>query len=484
MAVKADRMEASAQELYRALPSVNEVLLREAVQALLLDYSRNEVVDAIRKALEGLRGEIASGLGAPTDLSSRIDALPESIEEILRRGHRYSLRKVINATGVLLHTNLGRAPLSRKAMEHVAEVACGYSNLELDLDRGERGKRDVHTEPLLLALVAEAAGFTAETHRAIVVNNCAAATHLTLDALARGREVLVSRGELVEIGGGFRIPEILEASGAVIREVGTTNRTRVADYQAALSANTAMILRVHQSNFSMDGFVERPSLREIVALGAKNNIPVFEDQGTGLLRSLADYGYPGEPTMVESLAAGCDVVAASGDKLLGGPQCGILIGRKPVIDRIRAHPLFRTARVDKLTYAALEATLLQYRSCSFREIPLFRMLAADTEEIASRCARVAAALADSSLAAEVVEVEGMLGGGTSPKVRLKSFAVALNHASHSPEEILRALRLLEPPVIGRIDADRVLLDLRTVDPECDHDLMQSLRALEPSQGAS
>lgn len=478
MTLKADRTECFEHELYRALPSVNEVLLRKPGQELLQTHSRHAVVEAIRSALDGVRREIASGMRESAVLSARIDALPQAIEEILRRGNQYSLRKVINATGVLLHTNLGRAPISVHAMEHVTEVACGYSNLELDLDGGERGKRDVHVESLLLSLVAEPAGISVETHRAIVVNNCAAATYLALHALARGREVVVSRGELVEIGGGFRIPEILEASGALLREVGTTNRTRAADYEAALTPETAMILRVHQSNFSMEGFVERPPLRELVALGARTGIPVFEDQGTGLLHPLTEYGIAGEPTMVESVAAGCDLIAASGDKMLGGPQCGILIGRKNLVDRIRANPLFRTARVDKLTYAALEATLFEYRSESFEEIPVIRMLATSAEEIRSRCARVAAGLADSAFATDVVETEGKLGGGTSPRARVKSYAIALHHVAHSPEQILRALRRLDPPVIGRIDADRVLLDLRTVDPEDDDHLMQALRALE------
>lgn len=484
MTIEADRVERSRNELYRGLPSVNEVLLSERVERLLASRARSAVVEAVRKALDGVRQAIASGSIAEGEIQERMEALPLKVEEILQQNERMSLRRVINATGVLLHTNLGRAPLSRRASERVAEMARGYSNLELNLESGERGKRDAHVEGLLLELIAEAAGLAAasETHRAIVVNNCAAATYLALRALAVGREVPVSRGELVEIGGGFRIPEILEESGAVLREVGTTNRTRAADYEAALSPATAMILRVHQSNFSMEGFVERPALGELVALGRRANIPVFEDHGTGLIQPLEPYGIGGEMTMSQSLAAGCNLVAASGDKLLGGPQCGIVVGRKELVERMRAHPLFRAFRVDKMTYAALEATLHQYRCGEAAEIPLFRMLGASAEEMAARCRRVAGALADSGLQAEVVETEGKLGGGTSPRTRVRSYAVALDHPRHGANEVLRGLRRLEPPVIGRIEEDRVLLDLRTVDPECDDELMRVLGSLQIGDG--
>ena len=328
MTAKADQKISSLEDLYRELPSVSDLLLTEAVLLLLNSHPRNRVVRACRVALENIRKEIAGG--AREIVSERIRTLSQSIETELSQGPRYSLRPVINATGVLLHTNLGRAPLSRKALEHVVEVAREYSNLELDLEHGQRGKRDVHLETLLLSLLQTTAdrGDTGETNRAIIVNNCAAATFLALHALAKGKEVLVSRGELVEIGGGFRIPEILQESGALLKEVGTTNRTRIADYERAVSPNAALLLRVHQSNFSMEGFVERPSLEELVALGRRMNLPVFEDQGTGLVESLEPYGICGEPTLADSIGAGCDLVAASGDKLFGGPQCGILVGQK------------------------------------------------------------------------------------------------------------------------------------------------------------
>ena len=479
MTVKAEPADTAVQKLYRTLPSVNAILLGQAAQALLRSHSRTAVVCAIRFALDELREEIAAGKLPPETVPDRIARLPLAMEAILSRGEWYSLRRVINATGVLLHTNLGRAPLSRKALHHAVDVAGGYSNLEFDLDQGQRGKRDVHVEALLLSLLAGQAPSEAfcKSHRAVVVNNCAAATYLVLHALAKGKEVLVSRGELVEIGGGFRIPEILEASGALLREVGTTNRTRIADYERALSPGTALILRVHQSNFSMEGFVERPSLHELVALGARAGVPVFEDQGTGLLHSLETYGIVGESTLAQSIEAGCDLVAASGDKLLGGPQCGILAGKRNLVDQVRKHPLFRAFRVDKLTYAALEATLLQYRADAVDDIPVLRMLRTSAREIAGRCENLASALHHPDLAAEVVEVESVLGGGTTPKARLHSFAVSLRHAALSADGLLATLRRFDPPVIGRIDADRVLLDLRTVEPEYDSLLLDALNTL-------
>ncbi len=468
----------SPHDLYRELPSVSDLLLKEPVRQLLQSHAHDRVVGACRVALEEIREAIA--LEVPRDqIADRIATLPQAIEAQLNAAPAYSLRPAINATGVVLHTNLGRAPLSQKALDHVLEVARGYSNLEYDLTRGERGKRDVHVEAPLLALLRQATGIESigETHRAIVVNNCAAATFLALHALAKGKEVLVSRGELVEIGGGFRIPEILQESGAVLKEVGTTNRTRIADYERAASANTGLVLRVHQSNFSMDGFVERPPLDEVVSLGRRLSIPVFEDQGTGLLQSLQAYGISGEPTLAGSVGAGCDLVAASGDKLFGGPQCGMLIGKREIIDQIRKDPLFRTYRVDKLSYAALEGTLQHYLADAWNEIPILRMIQRSAHDIAARCEQVAAAIRNRTLFVEVAEVESVLGGGTAPTARVRSYAVSLKHAGLTAEECLSALRRLDPPVIGRIADDRVLLDLRTVEPEHDEHLIQALNAL-------
>lgn len=461
--------------LYRMLPSVNDLLLTEPFAQLGIQNGRSRLVETVRRFLDRTRREIAQGLHSPASLKKLLNEMPTRVAEEMEHDSRSSLRRVINATGVILHTNLGRAPLSQRALDHLREIAAGYSNLEFDLEKGERGKRDVHVESLLLTLLGEAASANLETtHRAIVVNNCAAATFLALHTLARGKQVLVSRAELVEIGGGFRIPEILEESGAVLREVGTTNRTRVADYERAITPETGLILRVHQSNFAMEGFVERPELAELIALGRRAKISVFEDQGTGLFESLEPYGVRGEATFADSVAKGCDLTAASGDKLLGGSQCGILAGRRELIDRIRSNPLFRTFRADKLNYAALEATLIQYLHGDPEEIPVIRMLRMSEVAIRQRCEKMAEALLRNGLAVEVVPVESLIGGGTAPKSRLASHAVALKHARLDASTLLGTLRRLARPIVGRIEDDQVLLDLRTVEPEFDEFLIRSL----------
>jgi L-seryl-tRNA(Ser) seleniumtransferase len=479
MGIRAVDTEASPGNLYRMLPSVNAVLLFESVEALLRVYPRDAVIHATQKLLGEIREEISSGDHSEETLSVRLAALSEAISNRLKRPLEFSLRSVINATGVVLHTNLGRAPLSRLALDRIVEVAGGYSNLELSLDSGERGSRDVHVESLLLSVLGEAANVPdfATTHRAIVVNNCAAATFLVLHSLARDKEVLVSRGELVEIGGGFRIPEILAESGAILKEVGTTNRTRIADYETALTPNTGLILRVHQSNFTMEGFVEKPSLEELVSLGRRAQVPVFVDQGTGLVRDSA----PGpaitnEMTLTHGIAQECHLVAASGDKLLGGPQCGMIVGRKDLVDRIRRNPLFRTYRVDKLIYAALEATLATYSAHMPEQIPIVRMLHEPADRIRQRCEEVVAGIESLEVSATVVEVESVIGGGTAPKTRIKSYAVALRHKNGDAAAFLRALRRCDPPIIGRIENDQVILDLRTVEPHFDSHLINAVNS--------
>src|ERR1700677_990396 len=318
--------------LYRLLPSLNDLLLESRFSAIVQAESHGTVVRCTRAVLSRVKREIAEGQHTLASLNHRLDGLHLAVAGEIDQDKRYSLRRVINATGVILHTNLGRAPLSVSAIEHMSEIAAGYSNLELDLETGERSRRDVHAEELLLRLLSIKTRSMDEdsadsTRAAVVVNNCAAATFLALNSLAEGAEVIVSRGELVEIGGGFRIPEILAKSGARMREGGTTNRTRLSDYESAIRPETALILRVHQSNFSMDGFTERPTLGELVSLGRRTNIPVFEDQGTGLSISLDDLSVGAQPTLSDSFRLGADLVAASGDKLLGGPQCGLLAGR-------------------------------------------------------------------------------------------------------------------------------------------------------------
>lgn len=464
------------EELYRRLPSVNEVLLLPDLQKLIEAYGHERVVAAVRENLLAIKAEIAGEGISGAELELKIGSIAARVSETLRRGPRWSLRPVINATGVILHTNLGRAPLSEAALAHVIEVARDYCNLEFDLETGERSKRDVHAERLLLRVLGIADD---EWSRwaVVVVNNCAAATFLALNTLAEKREVVVSRGELVEIGGGFRIPEILEKSGAVLREVGTTNRTRSCDYEQAVNEQTAMLLRVHQSNFSIEGFVERPALKELVELAKTVGVPLFEDQGTGLVSPLDGLGISGQPTLRESIHAGVDLVAASGDKLLGGPQCGLLVGRADLVAKIRRNPLLRAFRVDKLTYAALEATLFEYLVNSEGALPLMRILSVSAEEIEKRSQRVACALRPGQLMATVIPVESAVGGGTAPSARLKSYAISVRHSVLSADELLKKLRMSDPPVIGRIAHDAVVLDLRTVPLQMDEAILRVLEHL-------
>jgi L-seryl-tRNA(Ser) seleniumtransferase len=477
MATKLGDTNVSQTNFYRMLPPVNEVLGTQRVETLLQVYPRDTVVHAIQKSLDEIRREIAIGIHSEETLSVRLAALPETINNQLKQPIAFSLRPVINATGVVLHTNLGRAPLSREALDRIIEAAKGYSNLELNLDTGERGSRDAHAESLLLSVLGEAAnvGDLADTHRAVVVNNCAAATFLVLHALAKDKEVLVSRGELVEIGGGFRIPEILAESGTNLKEVGTTNRTRIADYENALTPDTRLILRVHQSNFSMEGFVEKPSMEELVQLGRRAQVPVFVDQGTGLVHTSAlNADLANELTLARCIAHGCDLIAASGDKLLGGPQCGIIIGQKDLVERVRKNPLFRTYRVDKLVYAALEATLSAYSAHIPDQIPIMRMLREPAERIRQRCETIAAAIDNSVGSVAVVVVESVIGGGTAPKTRLKSYGLAFCPKRCDAASLLSNLRRSDPPIVARIEDDRVVLDLRTVEPHFDASLANLL----------
>lgn len=463
-------------ELYRRLPSVNEVLQTPGIQALAERCNHERVVDVIRSELADLRSRIASKQISSEQLDAEVGALAGLVAKTLERDPDYSLRPLINATGVILHTNLGRAPLSESALAHILEVARDYSNLEFDLESGERSRRDVHAESLVLRVLG-----VPEDERArfgvVIVNNCAAATFLALNTLADKHEVVVSRGELIEIGGGFRIPEILEKSGAILREVGTTNRTRVSDYEHAVGEQTALLLRVHQSNFSMEGFVERPSLQDLTTLAKTLGVPLFEDQGTGLLHDLKHIGITDQPTIGSSISAGVDLVAASGDKLLGGPQCGLLIGRTDLIARIRKNPLLRTFRVDKLTYAALEATLFDYLAGAVASIPLMRMLYSSAETIEQRCRSLASSVHSIRLNATVVPVESVVGGGTAPSARIRSYALSLKHSALRADELLKRLRQSNPPVVGRIADDQILLDLRTVPLRFDEAIARMLAQL-------
>jgi L-seryl-tRNA(Ser) seleniumtransferase len=404
----------------RDLPSVDE--LARAVDDPL-------AVDAARAVLERARAEIRSG-DEPGDLTERL-------RHELRAARAPSLRRVLNATGVIVHTNLGRAPLAEEALAQVVDAARGYSNLELDLREGARGSRQAHVASILRRLTG--------AEEALVVNNNAAAVLLSLAALAEGREVIVSRGELIEIGDGFRIPDVLARSGAHLVEVGTTNRTRANDYERAVRAETALLLRVHQSNFRVVGFTELPRLEELAAVAQKAGLPLLDDLGSGALTEL-----PGEPSARESLTAGADLVCFSGDKLLGGPQAGIVVGRADLVERLRTHPLHRAVRADKLTLAALEGTLRLYLDSPER-IPVLRMLREDDGAVRTRAERLAS-LVDGT----VEETVARVGGGALPLAELPSFACAVE------ERLAAPLRLGEPPVVGVLRDGRLLLDCRTL----------------------
>jgi L-seryl-tRNA(Ser) seleniumtransferase len=468
--------EAMRDELYRKVPSVGDLILAPAIDPLIAHFGRDRVVHAIRQILARLRKEIGTGQHSGENLDQKLGSIADQIHSELQSDPRFSLRRVINASGVLLHTNLGRAPISETALMHLVEVASDYSNLELDLETGERSRRDVHVENLVLAVLGVPED-EFKSRGVVVVNNCAAATFLALNTIAEKREVIVSRGELVEIGGGFRIPEILEKSGAILHEIGTTNRTRVADFEHAITEQTSLLLRVHQSNFSIEGFTERPLLEHLVSLSQAAGVPLFEDQGTGLISGLEQFGILGQPTLQDSIEKGVDLVAASGDKLLGGPQCGLLIGRSDLIGRIRKNPLLRAFRVDKLTYAALEATIFEYLDAPHQSIPLMRMLAVPVAEIESRCRAIIGGLRSKQLHAEVMPVESVIGGGTAPDATLPSYAVALVHNQLSAGELLKVLRKADPPIIARINDEKVLLDLRTVPPRFDESIATALGQL-------
>ena len=441
---------------FRVIPSIEQLRQRAEVRSLEEKYGRDAIVGALREAAAALRDALGRGDAAPADEQAAVDRIARDAEARLARGFQPSLRRVINASGVVIHTNLGRAPLAAPALARLAQLGAGYTNLEYDLARGGRGSRAVHAE-LLLTRITDA-------EAAAVVNNNAAATLLMLAALAAGREVLISRGELVEIGGGFRVPDVMAQSGCILREVGTTNRTRAGDYAAALGDRTALILRVHPSNFRIEGFTERPPLAELVALGRQFNVPVVEDLGSGALLPLA----AGEPLVGDSVAAGAAVVCFSGDKLLGGPQAGILVGRRDLIDRIRTHPLMRALRVDKLTYAALEATLVEYLAGrAVATVPVARMLSMTAAEIEPRARALAERLRAAGWQADVVDGMSAVGGGSAPGVELPTKLVALSRAGQSADALEATLRSGNPPVIARIERDRVVLDLRTVAAEDD-----------------
>jgi len=442
---------------WRSIPSVDEMLNRPALRSIAEKAGRAVLTEATRRVLAEIRAGWKDSEASQTS-SLDIDALEARILKIVEAELAPSLRRVINATGVILHTNLGRAPLSEDAVAEIAATARYYSNLEYDLSSGTRGKRDVHTARLL----ADLAGAEA----AIVVNNNAAAVFLVLNTLAKGAEVVVSRGELIEIGDGFRIPEIMAESGALLHEVGTTNRTRIRDYEKAINERTRLLLRVHPSNFRITGFTERPSLAELAALGARTQLPVYEDLGSGCVADLTNAGIS-EPLVRASCDAGASIVSFSGDKLLGGPQAGVIAGKKDFVERIRRNPLFRALRVDKLTIAALQTTLKSYRRGAIDEIPALKMIRTSAEEIARRSAGFIEQLRNllpGDVAFEVRPGSSVIGGGSTPDQQLPTHLISVTSNRHSAAAIEKKLRQGENeiPVVARIEEDRLVLDLRTV----------------------
>jgi L-seryl-tRNA(Ser) seleniumtransferase len=458
----------------RQVPSVDELLRHATALESAASLPRASLLRAVRQTLAEVREQARVGGDVPDlgVLAARALALAEAAGQ-------FRLRPVINATGVIVNTNLGRAPLSAAALEAMEAVARGYSNLEYDLDTGERGSRQAHVRDLLCQVTG--------AEEALVVNNNAAAMLIVLSALAAGREVIVSRGELVEIGGGFRVPDVMRQGGARLVEVGTTNRTRVADYAAAIGSETAALLAVHPSNFRIVGFTESPSRAALAQLAHAQQLPLVEDLGSGCLLATERWGLAHEPTPMESLAAGADIVCFSGDKLLGGPQAGIIVGRAEVLKRLARHPLMRAMRIDKMTLAALEATLRHYRDgTAERDVPVWRMIATPIEELRRRAERWAERARELGAKASVVDGESTIGGGSLPGETLPTALCALETAEPGAEigALAQRLRAGHPPVVGRVSRAHLLLDPRTVAPDEDESLLHVLAAaLAPGKRA-
>ena len=461
--------------VFKNIPSVNELLESPQLRNLVDKVSHNVVVSEVRTFLDGLRGELKTAaediqLPSPSVLADRI-------AKWIEHEQRPRLQPVINATGILLHTGLGRAPLAQTALEQVAVISGGYSSVEIDLESGERGQRVKAVDKLLSELTGAEA--------ALVTNNNAGATLLTLAALAAGRECIVSRGELIEIGGSYRLPDVMEASGAILREVGTTNKTRIADYERACNEETAALLRAHTSNYRIVGFAESPTLPELVALAHSRGIIFIDDIGSGAMIDFSKYGLDDEPMAADSIKAGADVVLFSGDKLLGGPQCGIVVGKRRYIERLLKHPLMRALRVDKMTLAALAATLRLYRNPqqALEQIPLLSLVSASIQNLQNRAERLAPQLAAAEWiqSAEPIAEESQLGGGSIPTQKIPTWCIALVPQGRSVDQLAHTLRNGTPSVMGRVHKDRLLLDLRSVLPEQDQLLANAVAKLHQTQ---
>jgi len=451
------------QDELRKLPSVDRLMQAPEVARWAEIYGRDLVIEAVRETLEELRHDLVAGSPYPGERRT-VERVKAHLESIVQP----TLHPVINATGVILHTNLGRAPLSQDVLEAMRSVGVGYSNLEFDLDLGRRGSRYVHAEALLRRLTG--------AEDALLVNNNAGAVLLTLSALAKGQEVIISRGELVEIGGGFRIPEVMAQSGALLVEVGTTNRTYVADYATAVSERSAALMRAHRSNFSLRGFVHQPTLGELVALAHERGLLALDDLGSGTLLDTARYGLAHEPTVQESVAQGADLVTFSGDKLLGGPQAGIIVGQADLIARLRRFPLTRALRVDKTTIAGIQANLLHYlKGEAQHKIPIWRMISMSQEEISERASNLVRALGPIGAGCELLPGRSMVGGGSLPEETLPTTLIAL--PARATESLGKALRCGSPSIVARVHSERIVLDLRSVLHREDDAIVERLREL-------
>ena len=442
------------RELLRKLPKIDELLKTELVQDMMKSYSRTIVLDSLREAIDYYR----DGILKDTINSVSVEEILDLSTKILQDKDKMHLRRVINATGTVIHTNLGRSILGKKAIENVIKVAVNYNNLEYDIEAGKRGSRYSHIEELIVALTGAEA--------ALVVNNNAAAIMLVLDTLAKNKEAVVSRGELVEIGGSFRIPEVMKFSGATLVEVGTTNRTHLYDYENSITENTGVFLKVHTSNFKVCGFTEAVPLRDLVELGQKNNVPVIEDIGSGVLIDFSKYGFTHEPTVQESIEAGIDVITFSGDKMLGGPQAGIIVGKKKYIDKMKKNQLTRALRVDKMTLAALEGTLKYYidEKDAIKNIPSLNMILMDKAEVKKKCTLLKRKLQNNTkgFAYSIESGESMVGGGSMPTEKIETFVIKVKSEFISPEEMETKLRLGDPSLIARVYDDALVLDGRTL----------------------
>lgn len=444
------------QKLLASLPSVDEILKSDKGLAWQETFPRRYVLKAIREIIEEKRQAI---LRDELKEISPESLLPD-IQNRIERLSSFSLKPVINATGVVIHTNLGRSVLSEEILENVKKVACGYSNLEYDLEKGERGKRYSHIQRLLNEITG--------AESSLIVNNNAAAVFVCLSALAKGKEVIVSRGELVEIGGSFRVPDVMASSGAILKEVGTTNKTHLYDYESAINENTALLLKVHQSNFRTIGFTKQIEIDELVTLGRKHNIPVMFDLGSGCLIDLKPYGVHIEPTVQDIVKSGCDIVTFSCDKLLGGPQGGVIVGKTELIEKIAKNPLMRAVRIDKLTLSAFEAVLMHYldEEKAKKEIPTLKMLLQDVNEIKDRAKRIAMRLRrevkEDIANIEVIADSSQSGGGALPEIEFKTYVVAIKPKKLSVNKLEERFRHGNPPIIARIKEDALIIDARTV----------------------